>query len=198
MPLGRLRALCQRDYFRSQSPRDAVEAVLAKKPGYNAVTIYDLDILAVRGMSNTVFSPLCRLPDEVLVHIMDHLDWLDMLCIRRTSRIFLRLLWTRMEKRLRGGSHDPPCERFYTGIKNVYMHCSACEVDHPISFFSAAQRREKAGGHRVCVAHEGHVRLCEHKTVKLAEVLRSLPGGRINNHYPHSNYAASLATPRGP
>lgn len=33
------------------------------------------------------------------------------------------------------------------------------------------------------MAHEGHVRMCRHKTVTWATVLASLPGGRINNNF---------------
>ncbi|EFX06692.1 f-box domain containing protein [Grosmannia clavigera kw1407] len=87
MPFGRLWALCPHGH-REQPTR---AAVLAKKHRRNSVSLCDIDLLALRGMYNTAFSPICRLPDEMLVRIMGHLDWLDMLCIRRTSRIFLRL-----------------------------------------------------------------------------------------------------------
>lgn len=54
------------------------------------------------------------------------------------------------------------------------MHCSGCDRDYPLCLFSAAQRQvlpEK----RICIGREGHVRLCQHKTVKLSTVQRVVP-----------------------
>jgi hypothetical protein len=48
-------------------------------------------------------------------------------------------------------------------------HCSGCRYHHPACLFSAKQRRNP-DGQRVCIAYEGFVRLCEHKTLSLAEV----------------------------
>lgn len=115
LPLGRLWALCPYGTFREQPAHAMIGALLAKnaknieknnksqtskkqrrgrRPCHNSadVSLYDdIDILAARGLCNVARSPLCRLPDDVLARILGYVDWDDMLCIRRTSRIFLRL-----------------------------------------------------------------------------------------------------------
>lgn len=40
---------------------------------------------------NLTYSPLCSLPEELLIDIMEYLDPLSIQCLRRTCRIFLRL-----------------------------------------------------------------------------------------------------------
>jgi len=68
---------------------------------------------------------------------------------------------------------------------NELLHCTACAVDHPARYFSLAQRGEAAPEHRICIAHEGFVRLCRHKTFKWADLrdlcgrLPNLEGGGI-------------------
>ncbi|ERS95373.1 hypothetical protein HMPREF1624_08251 [Sporothrix schenckii ATCC 58251] len=70
-------------------------------------------------------------------------------------------------------------------LADVYMHCTACRVDHPTDLFSGPQTRMDAAtaAQRVCIGHEGHVRLCDHKTVDWATVVGSLPGRRVNNNF---------------
>ena len=50
-----------------------------------------MDHLIAAAFHNLACSPLCRLPEELLVDIMEYLDPLSIQCFRRTSRLFLRL-----------------------------------------------------------------------------------------------------------
>lgn len=50
-----------------------------------------MDPLIAAGFHNLTCSPLCRLPEELLLDIMERLDLLSIQCLRRVSRLFLRL-----------------------------------------------------------------------------------------------------------
>lgn len=50
-----------------------------------------------------------------------------------------------------------------------YLHCSACDLDHPACLFTPEQRINFQHS-RVCIGHEGHIRLCEHKTVPWRQI----------------------------
>ena len=92
-------------------------------------------------------------------------------------------------------------------FQSEYMHCHKCHADHPTRLFSAAactrgvetqleilhtpDSTPGGNGSPSCIAHEGHVRICEHKTVTYAEVLASLPGGRL-----YENERASMYVPQ--
>src|SRR6266566_4525155 len=52
------------------------------------------------------------------------------------------------------------------------MHCSGCETDHPMCLFSAVQRQMPSNS-CISIGHEGCVRICEHKVVKLPAVLKT-------------------------
>lgn len=53
-----------------------------------------------------------------------------------------------------------------------YHWCAACGVNHPACLFSQAQRRRQPSD-RLCVAHEGYVRICGHEDgiVRWSDVL---------------------------
>ncbi|KAK0655468.1 hypothetical protein B0T16DRAFT_487004 [Cercophora newfieldiana] len=51
----------------------------------------DTDPLVADAFYNAKYSHLCRLPDTVLLRIMERLDPIGLQCLRRTSRLFLRL-----------------------------------------------------------------------------------------------------------
>lgn len=55
----------------------------------------------------------------------------------------------------------------------TFMHCSGCQMDHPRYLFSAEQRRTPSRI-RICIGHEGYVRLCDHKTVTWAQIMAVL------------------------
>ncbi|CAK7232027.1 hypothetical protein SCUCBS95973_008123 [Sporothrix curviconia] len=242
VPCGRLRALCPSGPVQD-TPDIAPDADNVK----NVDNIADLDILATRARHNAVKSPLCRLPESILVHIMSRcLSWHDLYFLRCTSRLFMRLFatdnyfdWLRDANDFNNNSSlievpTPWCpprsprdcqEQLIAGtcfapnkthnrereywrqrfrevilakqcrgcravpqpyqLQDLYMHCTACDVDHPTDLFSGPQTQMDAAtaAQRVCIAHEGHVRLCAHKTVDWATVVQSLPGGRVNNNF---------------
>ncbi|KAL2111783.1 hypothetical protein VUR80DRAFT_9345 [Thermomyces stellatus] len=162
------------------------------------------DPLAAAIRHNSCTLLLSRLPEELLLEIMDRLDPVSIFCLRRTSRTFLRLFgsqslkdlhektgffepgpwtaqelprgedWFAMARLLNRDAYCPPCEAGFvhtTFLQMQYMHCAGCKLDHTSTLFSAAQRLEDRSK-RVCIGHEGHVRLCEHKTVKVGELCR--------------------------
>ncbi|KAK3935583.1 hypothetical protein QBC46DRAFT_397157 [Diplogelasinospora grovesii] len=51
-----------------------------------------------------------------------------------------------------------------------YLHCSGCRIDHPACLFSPAQRRSPQST-RICIGHEGFLRLCEHKTISWSLII---------------------------
>ncbi|ERS97603.1 hypothetical protein HMPREF1624_05774 [Sporothrix schenckii ATCC 58251] len=83
---------------------------------------------------------------------------------------------------------------------DMFMHCTACEADHPMSLFSGKmiRRDDKAiMENRVCQAHEGHVRLCQHKTVDWDTVIKSLPNGRLDDNFRDDCWANQLSSAEG-
>lgn len=198
----------------------------------------DMDVLAARGLYNASCSPLCRLPEDVIVRIMSHLEWEDLYFLRHTSRVFLRLFslrdefsflrdpdamagnnnslyvlstpwipsafpftnclrqdhvdalqqWSSWARRCRPARESCQGCRDYGAFRyhDMFLHCTACRADHPVSMFSGKMISvddKDIMDNRVCVAHEGHVRLCKHKMVDWKTVLNSLPGGRLDNNF---------------
>ncbi|CAK7210063.1 hypothetical protein SCUCBS95973_000665 [Sporothrix curviconia] len=250
VPLGRLKALCPRGPEPERPAQEAISAFLARaaketnkakkaKRQPEFLLGNDLDMLAARGLYNASCSALCRLPEDVLARIMDHLDFIDMFFLRHTSRVFMRLFSTRNEFaaqrdadaarknsnslytaplpwlppifttdarlrfNLRRRGYDAGIKCAGCGGHNIYrfydmfMHCTKCDVDHPMSLFSGNMIRSDSRAimlNRMCQAHEGHVRLCQHKTVDWATVVGSLPGGRLDNNFrndPNANQQSS-------
>ncbi|KAK3942093.1 hypothetical protein QBC46DRAFT_428423 [Diplogelasinospora grovesii] len=159
---------------------------------------------------NRTQNPLCRLPDTILVRMMRLLDPVTLECLRRCSRIFLRLFpmacaslqdfdttWSwrfpwptsrlqfRPEEKDRFLSliaRDGYCcdclaarqrsdwqERFRAMAK-VYLHCCGCQADHPTYLFSIKQRYSPLSS-RICIGHEGYLRLCEHEIVTWPQII---------------------------
>jgi hypothetical protein len=54
-------------------------------------SLAEMDPLIADGYHNLICSPLCRLPEELLLDIMKRLDLVSIQCLRRVSRLFLRL-----------------------------------------------------------------------------------------------------------
>lgn len=61
--------------------------------------------------------------------------------------------------------------RFASLFKPLY--CDACRQDHPSFLFSMTQRRSYHPklGKRVCIARDGHLRLCAHRTFSWADLM---------------------------
>lgn len=55
-----------------------------------------------------------------------------------------------------------------------FIHCFGCGMDHRSWMFAPEQRRENddgGDGKRRCVLHQGHLRICDHETATLSEVI---------------------------
>lgn len=166
-----------------------------------------LDPLVQKAYHNVAVSPLCRIPDELLLMIMKYLDSADVASIRRTSRIFLRLFqdhhfralhsiyrypWPTprflnfVEKKdLRERLlNDRFCETCYGIMMNVREHpakqslcraplsCSVCRGPLSAGLFSQVERAVPGPKKRVCIAHEGHLRVCQHRVITWSDIQR--------------------------
>jgi hypothetical protein len=178
-----------------------------------------MDALVAAAYHNFNCSPLCSLPEDLLVQIMQHLNPLSMQCLRRVSRLFLRLYcspefadthdithfeawkvhhmysdcWYQplldyvSDKHSLGVSVNRDLDEYCADCREMrrsrayeprlnwltmeYLHCSKCEVDHPICLFSPTQRKVRAK-ERMCIGREGFVRLCRHEVVSWDQVFR--------------------------
>jgi len=164
---------------------------------------------------------LLDLLEELLLAVMHLLDPTTIQCLRRTSRIFLRLFsdasfshWHHPESHLPGRASRLPWYRANAAFErqalgrssnfrylmhmddgrkqcvectntnldnppkawdlaNKHLFCSACLVDHPKVFFSAAEREKVLPWQsRTCIGHTGYIRLCEHEVITRAHVAR--------------------------
>ncbi|KAI1076570.1 hypothetical protein F5B20DRAFT_594033 [Whalleya microplaca] len=64
---------------------------------------------------------------------------------------------------------EPRWTTNYSILNTEYLHCSACHVDHPVGLFSKEQRT-RPPKYRMCIGHEGYIRICEHKAFKWAGI----------------------------
>ncbi|KAK0715857.1 hypothetical protein B0H67DRAFT_252773 [Lasiosphaeris hirsuta] len=180
-------------------------------------------------------SRLCALPEELLMMIIELLDPTSIQCLRRASRIFLRLFsspcfshqhnkelsgcpelswlpytpWPRPGRIYEAQAHArrfieylerdtrrslcAGCRETANGLDGMYQarnlvkksaYCVGCDEKHPLAYFSAAQRYQKDEMARVCIGHEGYVRLCEHKVIEwktVANAMRQLTSRPITD-----------------
>lgn len=63
----------------------------------------------------------------------------------------------------------PDRQRRLAGLLDTYLHCSGCRADRAACLFSAVERR-KPQSQRVCIGHEGYIRICEHTTVQWSAI----------------------------
>lgn len=178
-----------------------------------------IDPIVAASHYNLTSSPLCRLPDELLLDIMELVDPAGLQCLRRVSRIFLRLFgsskfksahfiiprshyfrtppWTEHH----AGTHtgcpgmkelsallrkDRFCSRClqvrqfgrkhkqFRALVDKQLYCSGCKKKHPAALFSASQRRMNwrwwKSSTRVCIAHEGYIRACQHIVIRWSDI----------------------------
>ncbi|KAK3353756.1 hypothetical protein B0T25DRAFT_220623 [Lasiosphaeria hispida] len=159
---------------------------------------------------NRTQSPLCRLPDQVLVRLMQLSDKVTVECLRRCSRLFLRLFPTACEaardcdghnidrfpwptselstflpeektellsliagdeycKDCLAARHASNWQARVTALTKTNLHCSKCNADHPACLFSARERKKKLSK-RICIGHQGHLRLCKHVKVPWSSI----------------------------
>ncbi|ROW07876.1 hypothetical protein VMCG_03460 [Cytospora schulzeri] len=170
-----------------------------------------MDPLAAAAWHNKTHSLIHRLPDRVLIRIIDMLDNSGVECMRRSiaerpglyipSESFrngpftwpgLRSMYPMGQAqemlRVAEGRDGLPADRtqlmrlldrdrYCDGCRSTreapdwgqraarlrrFLHCSVCLVDHPACLFSSSQRLQKPH-RRVCIAHDGYLRICGHK-----------------------------------
>lgn len=63
----------------------------------------------------------------------------------------------------------PPNGCVFMETPDIYIHCAGCNSDHTRYSFSHTQR-QKGSRHRLCVAREGRLRLCEHVSIGWADI----------------------------
>ena len=65
----------------------------------------------------------------------------------------------------------------------MYLYCSGCALGHPACLFTPEQRAKTTSSGRICIGHEGHIRLCEHRASSwkwlAARARRAEKGGKI-------------------
>lgn len=171
-----------------------------------------MDPLVAAMWHNENLSLLHRLPDRLLLKIIEMLSDTSVECIRRVARRFPPLCVREVMSPLRGSrprlsetgplnwprfgsssylrpqflqliDRDEYCDDCQAAWKSPgweqrlhllteYIHCSACDADHPACLFSATQRLKPARM-RYCIAHEGYMRICDHDagTFRLSRLL---------------------------
>ncbi|KAK3935548.1 hypothetical protein QBC46DRAFT_297878 [Diplogelasinospora grovesii] len=80
----------------SEKPVVALVAAWTGRKTQEPASQLDRDLLVADALNNMSRSHLCGLPDIVLLRIMKLLDPTDLQCLRRTSRVFLRLFSSRV------------------------------------------------------------------------------------------------------
>lgn len=177
-----------------------------------------IDALIADSLHNMTCSLLCRLSEELLLVIMKLLDPLSIQCLRRTSRLFLRLYssaefssshdlhfrkisgitpwhqpkgeyWNKTQlipllqrdkkqreycKDCRAAWKSPTINKQVAELTTRYIHCSGCRLDHPRLLFSKEQRAVTPDL-RMCIAHEGFVRICDHTVLTWADMASHFP-----------------------
>ncbi|KAK0674491.1 hypothetical protein QBC41DRAFT_212530 [Cercophora samala] len=56
-------------------------------------------------------------------------------------------------------------------LTQVYLHCSGCQLDHPVCLFLPSER-SKGRDSRLCIGHTGYIRLCSHAVFRWSDVQR--------------------------
>ena len=185
-------------------PSDEDEVESTANSINTCAAIVGMDPLVAAIYKNTVLNYLCRLPDEILLLIMSHLDDVALFCLRHSSRTFLRLFsspdfqqyhmgygyaWASQRTWYDGAKpggmviSDRYCAKCaymraqkrndprFAALFGQRLHCSPCKKTHPAVLFSAAQRH--AGDKsRICIGHEGSLRVCDHLALSWRDIER--------------------------
>ncbi|UQC89814.1 uncharacterized protein CLUP02_15345 [Colletotrichum lupini] len=128
-------------------------------------------------------SPIIRLPDELLLPIMDGLEPVDLYMVRQASFTFWHIYQGKEVKKFRRSEAISRARRtvsdketfachlssYYQYTKQDEMHCSRCELPYRHLVFSAEERKKRRDV-RQCIAHDGFIRLCSHLTVPFSWV----------------------------
>ncbi len=73
-------------------------------------------------------------------------------------------------KDCRGARYSRSWQKRAARLTTETLHCSGCQFDHPRAVFSASQRQSPNSASRVCIGHEGFVRVCQHRVIKWDEI----------------------------
>ena len=169
--------------------------------------VIDMHPIMAAAFHNRTKSPLGRLPDTILIKIMELSDIVANECLRRCSRTFLRLSPVAFPERFSDSRDNPwpvskrerlPEEKEallalvakdeycsncsaarrspnwanrVLDLTRTYLHCSGCRADHPACLFSATERDHPQSA-RICIGHEGRLRLCQHVEVAWSEICK--------------------------
>jgi len=79
-------------------------------------------------VQNLTQNPLCRLPDNVLFQIMDQVDEPGIFCLRRTSRIFMRLFG---DQRFQAFHQDSESDYFLDNVPTPWQRERVPEAVQP-------------------------------------------------------------------
>ncbi|TPX17698.1 uncharacterized protein E0L32_002799 [Thyridium curvatum] len=96
-------------------------------PCLDSPKVAAMDPLVRAGFHNLTCSPLCRLPEELILRIMNDLGFCELACLRRASRLFLRLC---SSAEFRGGHRQDDEYRHYTPWITIWADSKA---DEPIN-----------------------------------------------------------------
>jgi hypothetical protein len=146
-------------------------------------------------------SPIYRLPNELILMVMTLLP-LESLHLSRQAGHRFMVVFARPEfAHLHRGNHMrmnhacsrevkallqkdafcQPCQaaimagdsgRGWTRLRQP-LYCGGCKRHHPTILFSVGQRWN-TDEQRVCIGREGHVRVCQHKTLSWSDVAEAL------------------------
>jgi hypothetical protein len=70
----------------------------------------------------------------------------------------------------RAARHSRSWQKRADRLTTETLHCSGCRIDHPRAVFSACQRQSPHSASRVCIGHEGFVRVCQHRVIIWDEI----------------------------
>ncbi len=107
-----------------------------------------MDPLIAAGFHNLTCSPLCRLPEELLLDIMERLDMPSIQCLRRVSRLFLRLFCSPVFNHNQFRKREPyTYKHWYEAKQNAgYLKTLAGLLDKDVSGYCGHCRKMRIEG----------------------------------------------------
>ncbi|KAK1766283.1 hypothetical protein QBC33DRAFT_516184 [Phialemonium atrogriseum] len=92
-------------------------------------------------------------------------DAMGLLALLRKDRFCSRCLRVSQLKRK---------HKQFRSLVDKKLYCDGCKTKHPAGLFSATQRRMNwswwKGSTRVCIAHEGYIRACQHVMIRWSDI----------------------------
>lgn len=81
----------------------------------------------------------------------------------------------------------------YEALFHQSLWCAGCGEDHPAAAFAIWQRREPDDS-RICIGHEGHFRICAHRTISWLDVQEWLAAVAHLDAYGVNSVGGNLCT----